>query len=55
MLTVIMGAYFNVFITFPNVSVTYPVLVYLIVGLYSNSYGICIKAFVAINSEEFVK
>ena len=54
MLTVIMGAYFNVFITFPNVSMTYPILVYSIVGLYSLSYGICIKAFMAVNGENFL-
>ena len=28
MLTVIMGGYFNIFITFPNVSIMYPILVY---------------------------
>ena len=53
MLTVIMGGYFNVFIMFPNVSMTYPILVYLIVGLYSLSYGVCMKAFMAVNGEEF--
>ena len=36
MLTVIMGAYFNIFIMLPNISMTYPKLVYSIVGLYSH-------------------
>ena len=30
------GRYFNVFITFPNVSMTYPIAVILIMGLYSH-------------------
>ena len=38
---------------FSNVSMTYPILVYLIVGLHSNLYDICIKAFMAINGKEF--
>ena len=49
MLTVIMGAYFNFFIMFPNVSMMCLILVYLIVGLYSYSYGICSKPFMAVN------
>ena len=53
MLTVIIGSYFNVFIMFPNVFMTYPILVYSIVGLYSHSYGVCIKALMAVNGEEF--
>ena len=53
MLTVIVGGYFNAFITFPSISMMYPKLVYSIVGLYSHSYGICIKAFMAINIQEF--
>ena len=48
-----MGAYFNIFIAFPNISMMYPIVVYSIVGLYSYVYGICIKAFMAINCEEF--
>ena len=48
-----MGAYFNVFVMFPNVSMTYPTIVYLIVGLYSHSYDLCIKAFMATKGEEF--
>ena len=44
----------GVFLTFfSNVSMTYPILVYFIVGLYSHSYGVCIKAFMAINGKEF--
>ena len=34
---------------------TYPILVYSIVGLYSHSYGICIEAFMAVNGNNFVK
>ena len=49
MLTVIMGGYFNMFITFPNISMTYPILVHSNVGLYSHSYGVCIKAFMGVN------
>ena len=52
MLTMINGGYFNIFITFPNISMMYPILVYLIVVLYSHSYGICIKALMTINSNE---
>ena len=55
MLTVIIGAYFNVFITFPYVSMTYAIIVYSIVGLYNHSYGVCIEAFMAANGEEFHK
>ena len=47
------GRLFYIFITFLNVSMTYPILVYSIVGLYSHSYGICIEAFMAINGKEF--
>ena len=53
MLTVIMGGYFNAIIMFPNISMTYPILFHSIVGLYSHSYGICIKAFMAVNGKEF--
>ena len=52
MLTVIMGTYFNGFRIFPNVSMMYPILVYSIVGLYSHSHGVCIKAFMAVNGKE---
>ena len=49
-----MEAYFNIFITFSNVSMMYPILIYSIVGFYIHySYGICIKAFMAVNSKEF--
>ena len=48
-----MGGYLNVFITLPNVSMVYTILVYSIVGLYNHSYGVCIKAFMAVNGEEF--
>ena len=53
MLIVIMGGYFNVFITFPYISMTYPIVVHLIIGLYSHSFGICIKVFVAVSGEEY--
>ena len=45
--------YFNIFIMFCNVSMTHTVLLYLIVGLYSHSYGIYIKAFIVVNGKEF--
>ena len=32
---------------------TYPVPLYLIVGLHSHSYGVCTKAFMTINGKEF--
>ena len=48
-----MGTYINVFTTFCNVSMIYPILVYLIVGLCSYLCGVCIKAFMAINDKEF--
>ena len=53
MLTVLTGAYFNIFITFSNVSMTYHILVYSNVGLYSPSNGVFIKAFMAVNDKEF--
>ena len=53
MLTVIMGANFKVFIMFSNISMTYPMLVYLIVGWYSHTCGIFMKAFMAVNGKEF--
>ena len=53
MLTVIMGDYFNVFTMFANISMMYPILVYSTVGLYSHSYGVCIKACMAVNREDF--
>ena len=54
MLTVIMEAYFNIFIMFPNISMMYTILVYLNVGLFSHSYGICIKkTLMAIIGKEF--
>ena len=52
---VIMGAHFTVFITFPNVSITHPVLVYSIVWLFSHSYGICIKTLWPLMVENFIK
>ena len=51
MLIVIMGAYFNIFITFHNASMMFPIIVYVIEGLYSHSYGI--QAFMAVNGKEF--
>ena len=32
---------------------TYPIVVHSIMGLYSHSYDICIKVFMAISDEEF--
>ena len=43
----IVGGIFNVFITFPNVSMTYPIAVVLIMGLYSRQHGVCFKALIA--------
>ena len=40
-------------VTFPKISMTCPILVYLIVGIYSHSYGVCIQAFMAVNGKEF--
>ena len=40
------------FFMFPNVSMSCPIIVYLIVGLCSHSYVICIKIFMVINAEE---
>ena len=47
------GRYFNIFITFPNVSVTYPIVLISIMGLYSHQRGVCFKVFIADNGEEF--
>ena len=37
---------------FPNVSMTYPIVVILIMGLYSCSHGVCFKVFIAISGKE---
>ena len=34
------GRYFNVFKTFSNISMTYPIVLISIMGLYSHQYGI---------------
>ena len=47
------GRYFNVFITFPNISMIYPIVLTLIMGIYSHWYGICIKVFMALSGKEF--
>ena len=45
--------FFNVFIMFPNISMTYPITVISIMGLYSHQHGICFKAFIADSGEGF--
>ena len=47
------GRYFNVFITFPNVSMTYPIVLISIMGLYIHQHGVCFKVFIADSGEEF--
>ena len=49
----IVGGIFNVFITFPNISMTFPIAIILIMGLYSHQHGICLKVFIAVSGEEF--
>ena len=49
----IVGAIFNVFIMFPNVSMMFPIAFISIMGLYSHSHGICFKVFIAVRGEEF--
>ena len=41
------GRYFNVFITFPNISMTYPLVLVLIMALYSHQHGVCSQPIVA--------
>ena len=48
----IVGGIFNVFIMFPNVSMTYPMAVISIMALYSHQHGVCFKAFIAGSGEE---
>ena len=48
----IVGGILNVFITFPNVYMAYPMAVILIMGLYSHQYGI-FNAFIADSGKEF--
>ena len=43
LLIMIMGGYFNIFIMFPNIPMTYPIVVHLIMGLYSHLYGILLR------------
>ena len=45
--------YGSLFYHFYIVSVMWPILVYSMMGLYSHSYDVCIKAFMYINGEEF--
>ena len=47
------GRYFNVFIMFPNVSMTYPIVLFSIMGLYSHQHDLCFKVFIADSVEEF--
>ena len=47
------GRYFNIFITLPNISMTYPIVPISIMGLHSHLYGICIKGFMAVSGKEF--
>ena len=49
----IVGRHFNVFIMFHNVSMTYPIVFILIMGLYSHQHGDCFKVFIADSGEEF--
>ena len=49
----IVGGYFNMFITFSNVSMTYPIALISIMGLYSHQHGICFKVFIADSGKEF--
>ena len=44
----IVGGVFNVFIMFPNVSMTFPIAFISIMGLYSHSHGVCFKVFIII-------
>ena len=48
------GRYFNIFIAFPNVSMTYPIAVISIMGLYCHQHGICFKVFIADSGKNFV-
>ena len=47
------GRYFNVFIMFSNVSMTFTITFISIMGSYSHSCGICFKVFIAVSGEEF--
>ena len=47
------GRYFNILITFPNVSMMYPTVLILIMGLYSHQLMLAIKVFIADSGEEF--
>ena len=41
------------FKTFPNVSMTYPIVLILIMGLYSHQHGVSFKVFIGDSSKEF--
>ena len=47
------GRYFNIFIMFPNVLMTHPIVLISIMGLYSHQHGICFKVFIANSGKEF--
>ena len=49
----IVGGIFNVFITFPKVSMTYPIVLISIMGLYSHQLGIYFKVFIPDSGKEF--
>ena len=49
----IVGGIFKISVTFPNVSMTFPIASILIMGLYSHLYGICFKVYIAVSGKEF--
>ena len=48
------GRYFEVFITFSNVSMTYPIVLISIMGLYIHQHGVSFKVFVVIVAKNSV-
>ena len=53
MLIVIMGDYFNAYMTFPNIYNMHLIVLISIMGLYTHWCNVCIKGFVAIIGEKF--
>ena len=45
--------YFNVLITFSNISMMHPIVLISIMGLYSHQHGVCFKVFIANDGKEF--
>ena len=47
------GGYYNISTTFPNISVTYPIVVFSIMGFLAIDKACVLKVLMAVNDKEF--